>query len=91
MATEWEYTIQISSGARLYLGEDEPRYGIEWNLTRSCPGSDGRSFSQTIVSSAEVFDDEEDAKRDATEKLALLGCTLEKPIAQALRWQLQAL
>ena len=89
MATEWEYTIQLSSGARQYLGEDKLRYGIVWDLTRSCPGSDGKSFDQAIVSSPEVFEDEEDAKQDATKKLALLGCPLERPVAQALRWHLE--
>lgn len=88
---KWEYSIQISSGARLYLGEDEPRYGLVWDLTRSNTSLGESPFRQAIVSSPEVFDDAEDAKQDAIVKLSKLSCPLERPIAHAVHWMLEDL
>ena len=86
-AEEWEYTVQLFGwSARRYLGDDEDkvRNGMSWSLCRS-----KGNFTQSIVVSPEVFENEEDAKADAVQKLAILLCPIEQPVAKALRWHLE--
>ena len=49
---------------------------------------DSAEFSQAVVISPEVFENEDDAKRDALEKLSILRCPLERPLDHAIRWML---
>lgn len=89
-ATEWKYTVQLHDDVRLYRmkGEYVEKRGIAWSLTRSCERSTGPTFHQSIVVSAEVFDDEEEAKHDALERLSMLRCPLELPVDRAIKWML---
>ena len=83
--TEWTYEVQLSvDDARIYSGENrKPRFGITWRLQRSAEG-----FRQSIVSSPEVFENEDDAKRDALEKLSILSDPFDLPVDRAIKWLL---
>ena len=91
-ATKWEYTVQLHDDVRLYRmkGEHVEKRGIAWSLTRSCERSNCHTFHQTIVVSAEIFDDEEEAKHDALERLSMLRCPIELPVDSAIKWMLDA-
>ena len=94
---EWEFTVQLRNGVRDYkVPLDRPelageygyqeRRGIVWSLSRSSLYEDGRVFHQGLVVSGGVFDNEEDAKRDALEKLTILRCPIDRPLDQAIKW-----
>lgn len=83
---KWEYTVQLhANDTRMYRGIGE-QIGWTWAVTRSTTGTDGKSFNQSIVASPEVFETDEEAKRDALVKLSILRCPLERPLDHAIRW-----
>ena len=87
METKWEYSIQIHGhDARIYA-DGQARYGTTWSLARNCDSAAG-PYTESIMTSPEVFDDAEAAKRDAVEKLSILRCPIETPIDRALHWML---
>ena len=88
MAREWEYTVQLTHDVRMYVGDENPRHGSSWSLTRQTSTSDGKPFNQSIVVSAEVFDNDEEAKEDALRKLSILRCPLDQPLDKAIKWML---
>ncbi|MYE83240.1 MAG: hypothetical protein F4X36_15670 [Gammaproteobacteria bacterium] len=79
--------MQIRHDLRLYRNQpgDVHKRGLSWSLMRSCIVN-GERFSETIISSPEVFDDPEDAKRDALRKLSILRCPLDLPLDRAVKW-----
>ena len=84
---KWGYTIQLrSNDQRRYWkeGKSSLRVGVCWELTRS--RAEGGEYHQSIVASSEVFGTDEEAMRDALEKLSILACPIEQPVAQVLRW-----
>ena len=87
--TKWEYIVQVRNGQRLYRHPDgdQTKEGVVWELVRTCGREEDSPYVYlSIVVSPGVFDTDEDAKRDALEKLSMLSCPLEQPVAQALRW-----
>ena len=86
---DWEYTVQLMDGAVLYRGpKTEVKTGIVWELQRSMKLPTGKSYTETVVSSAEVFQDGEVAKLDALEKLSILRCPIDRPVDVAIKWML---
>ncbi len=88
--TEWTYEVQLRMfDTRMYSGEEggnaQQVTGISWSLERSCVGSNGKTYSQAIVSSPKVFANEEEAMEDALKKLSILRCPLEEPLNHAIR------
>lgn len=88
---KWNYDIQTSLNVRQWHskteGKDTQKKGFAWELFRWCKREDGSPpYRQALAASPEVFTELEDAKRDALEKLSMLGCPIEKPVAQGLRW-----
>lgn len=93
---EWEYAVQICHGIRNYKVPPErpeldggwsyhERRGMVWSLYR-VTHEEGDPFFQSLMVSPEVFDTQEEAERDALEKLSMLACPIERPVIQALRW-----
>ena len=70
-SVEWEYTVQLSLSA---MGQ------YLWKLTRTSRRPDSADFHEAVVISPEVFENEDDAKRDALKKLSILRCPLERPL-----------
>lgn len=86
---KWNYDMQVSLSVRLYeqaKGKGIPKEGFAWELVRWYERDDGSTYRQTLAVSPEVFTELEEAKRDALEKLSILGCPIEQPVAQGLRW-----
>ena len=89
MARKWEYTVQFRmSDLRHYRNPDKTVHGISWSLMRGFVLNNGSTLFESVVVSPEVFENEEDAKRDALEKLSILRCPIEKPIDHTIRWML---
>ena len=93
---DWEYQINLDCVRITKIGSDEKyREGWLWALSRSVPVMDPNgkktSYTESIVSGCEVFDSQEEAKKDALEKLSVLRCPIDKPIDRALKWMLDAL
>ena len=87
--SEWAYTIQLKDSVRLYWDREKGEYqksGIAWYLSRTKPQKGKKDFTQSIVASPEVFDCDEDAKKDALEKLSVLRCPIEQPIDRTIKW-----
>ncbi|MCY3762647.1 MAG: hypothetical protein OXH50_15465 [Gemmatimonadetes bacterium] len=85
---KWDYAIQLLAGARLYRrpgGEDETVYGWTWALVRTSSNADGSSFTHSVIVSPEVFENDEEAKHDALEKLTILRCPIERPLDVAAK------
>ena len=90
--TKWKYSLEVREGVRLYRNvEGKPngeREGRVWELIRTCKQEDGQTNSESVVVSAEVFNGDEAAKRDALRKLSIRRCPLEKPIDHVIRLML---
>ena len=85
--TQWKYEVQTVpyERRRLDSSQDEQfQVGFSWMLCR-CASNGTVDVCQPIVASPDIFSELEDAKRDALEKLSMLNCTLENPLAEALR------
>lgn len=87
MSDEWEYKVELGRDVRkrkLPDGGTDDHEGIAWAVIRSMP-----SFSQTIIASTEVFETDEEAKRDALIKLSQLRCPIDQPLDKAIKWLLE--
>ena len=71
-----EYRVGLRTSCRLVQGQHEPKIGTSWEVIRFI-GKQERHWqdSEVLFVSPEVFDSEDDAKRDAVQTLEfLLGC-----------------
>ena len=86
MAANWEYTVQLQmNDLRQYRNPSKAVAGVSWSIVRKFDRFDGSTHVESIVTSPEVFDNEEDAKQDALQKLSILRCPIEKPIDHTIR------
>ena len=76
-----EYCIQLRASCRPGNSHEDPKVGTSWTLDHNFP--DGRH--EVLFTSYEVFDDEDDAKRDAVKKLKPLICCHESPLNRAVK------
>lgn len=83
MTVAWTYDIEFVNDVRMYP-DGEKRHGAAWALVRR-DTLDGVSHTQPIVASPEVFDSEREAKRDALEKLSILACPIDQPLARVIK------
>ena len=83
MTVEWTYELELVNDVRIYPG-GEKRHGAAWALVRR-DTLDGVSHVQPIVASPEVFASDREAKRDALEKLSILACQLDQPLARVIK------
>ena len=61
-------------------------HGIAWEINRYIGEQEGSwQTHETLLVSKDVFDDEDDAKRDAVRTLESLGCCEESPLRLAFR------
>lgn len=88
MAFDWHYVVELQA-ARLRKGADEEGdAAIVWSLVRHCRTGDGKGLHESIISSADTFLTEEEARRDALIRLSMLRCPIEKPVNHAIKWLL---
>ena len=88
MALDWHYVVELQA-ARLRKGADEEGdTAIVWSLVRHCRTEDGKALHENIISSADTFLTEEEARRDALIRLSMLRCPIEKPVDHAIKWLL---
>ncbi len=67
------------------LVNNETKFGTAWEVHRCMDRSDGKWGNYEILFiSPEVFENEDDAKRDAVQKLKALTCCDESPLRTAL-------
>ena len=79
-----EYLVQLRTSCRLVDGQ--PKFGTCWELTHFTRQQEGKwTDSETLFASAAVFEDQEDAKRDAVQKLEPLICCADSPLRIAFR------
>ena len=79
----WSYRLEIINDARFYPG-GEKRHGAAWVLVRESTVDDMTDI-QPIVASPGVFESDREARRDALEKLSVLNCPTDRPLAQAIK------
>ena len=84
MTVQWTYDIEIVNDARVYPG-GEKRHGAAWVIVRRDSIGNSVTHVQPIVASPEVFDSDREAKRDALEKLSILACPLDQPLARIIK------
>lgn len=84
MTVEWTYDLELVNDVRIYPG-GEKEYGQAWQLVRVHRAEDGASHIQPIVASPFVFQSDREAKRDALEKLSILACPLDQPLAKVIK------
>ena len=80
------YAVQLRTSCRPAKGQHEPKFGIAWEITRFI-GQQGDKWqdSETLFVSPDVFENEEDAKRDAVQTLKPLLCCADSPLRIAFR------
>ena len=59
--------------------------GMAWSVIRRLPDPEGQPRYETLVVSKDVFEHEDDAKRDAVRVLKTFGCCDDSPFRKALR------
>ena len=79
MEPEPAYQVQLQTSCRLVGGR--PKFGISWVVMRRI----GDRAMDILLASPDVFDDEDDAKRDAVQKLEPLVCCRDSPLSMAFR------
>lgn len=89
MTDDWTYRIEIVNDARIYPGY-EKRFGAAWVLVRTKPVDDAMTHTESIVVSPDVFLSDEEAKRDALEKLSILVCPIEALLPKVIKSLLDA-
>ena len=87
--SKWTYELQVCHDKRIYRGGpagEKTMEGVTWSLDRWCKtdSPDLPEYRQSIVVSPEVFDSQDDALKDALEKLSMLRCPLERPLDEAI-------
>ena len=61
-----EYRVGLRTSCRLVQGQHEPKIGTAWEVIRFIGKQEGRwQDSEVLFVSPDVFDSEDDAKRDA--------------------------
>ena len=79
-----EYKVQLRTSCRLVDGQ--PKFGTCWELSRFKGRQEGKwTDFEILFASPEVFEDQEDAKRDAVQKLEPLICCADSPLRIAFR------
>ena len=86
--TEYEmpaYQLGLRTSCRL-LPNGETVYGLAWEINRRLPDREGEwpNF-ETLMVSKDVFEFEDDAKRDAVRTLESFGCCEDSPFRKAFR------
>lgn len=84
MAVEWTYRLEIVNDSRICPG-GEKRFGAAWVVVREDRANASTAHVQPIVASPEVFESDREAKRDALEKLSILACQLDQPLARVIK------
>ena len=81
-----EYTVGLRASSRLVQGQHEPKIGTAWEVIRFIGKQDGRwQDSEVLFVSPDVFDSEDDAKRDAVQTLESLLCCETSPMRIAFQ------
>ena len=81
-----KYSVQLRQSCRPAQGQQEPMVGIAWEVIRLIGQREGEwQDSETLFASPDVFDDEDDAKRNAVETLGSLLCCEDSPLRTAFR------
>ena len=81
-----EYRVGLRTSSRLVQGQHEPKIGTAWEVTRFIGKQEGRwQDSEVLFVSPDVFDSEDDAKRDAIQTLESLQCCDTSPMRIAFR------
>ena len=81
-----EYKVGLRTSCRLVQGQHEPKIGTAWEVTRFLGKREGRwQDSEVLFVSPDVFDSEDDAKRDAVQTLGSLQCCETSPLRIAFR------
>ena len=81
-----KYSIQLRQSSRPAQRQHEPKIGIAWEITRFIGQQEGKwQDSETLFVSPDVFDNEEDAKRNAVQTLDSLFCCGDSPLRIAFR------
>ena len=79
-----EYKVQLRTSCRLVDGQS--KFGTCWELSRFKGRQEGKwTDFEILFASPEVFEDQEDAKRDAVQKLEPLICCADSPLRIAFR------
>ncbi|MDE0149344.1 MAG: hypothetical protein OYG32_14245 [Rhodospirillaceae bacterium] len=89
MIDDWTYRIEIVNDVRIYPG-DEKRFGAAWVLVRTTSVGSAMTSTESIVVSPDVFLSDEEAKRDALEKLSILVCPIEVLLPKVIKSLLDA-
>lgn len=84
MTEQWTYRLEVVNDVQIYPG-GEKRLGAAWVLERARPADAGATHVEPIVASPEVFNSDREAKRDALEKLSVLACPLDRPLARVIK------
>ena len=80
------YMVQLRTSSRPAQRKDEPRVGTAWEVTRFEDQEEGKwPDYETLLVSLDVFDSEEDAKRNVVQTLHSLRCYADSPIRIALQ------
>lgn len=81
-----EYKVGLRQSCRLSHHQDEPEVGIAWEVTRFIGQQEGASRDTDVLFiSPSVFDDKDDAKRDAVRTLESLLCCDDSPLGIAFQ------
>ena len=85
----WKYIVHLIADVRLKRKNKETVEGVSWELVRTCKSKKDRDYIESIVSSPSVFYSEEEAKKDALEKLSILRCPYDRPVDAGIKFILQ--
>ena len=81
-----EYKVGLRASGRLVQGQHEPKIGTSWEVRQSVGEQEGSwQQSKILFVSPDVFDSEDDAKRDAVQTLESLQCCETSPLRIAFR------
>ena len=81
-----EYRVGLRMSCRIDRETNQPKYGLAWEILRFIGRQEGSwKDSEVILTSPDVFDCEDDAKRDAVRTLKSLPCCDASPLRIAFR------
>ena len=81
-----QYMVQLRTSCRPGRGQNEPKFGTAWEICRFTSRNEGNwPDIETLFVSPDVFDEEDDAKRDAVRTLDSLLCCEDSPLRIAFR------
>ena len=84
MTVQWTYRLEIVNDARVHP-TGEKRFGAAWVLVREDRVDASTAHVESIVASPDVFESDREAKRDALEKLSILACQVDQPLARVIK------